>query len=100
MTMGFFLLSRFICLQISSEAGTSPPGESIRTITPLMLESAPDLPEHAVEAVGREAVLIGTGIVLVAAHDVAFADHQGDLALPLAPGVFRRNLRVLGESRP
>ena len=39
-TTGFFLLSRFISRHISSDAVTSPPGESMRTITPLMLESS------------------------------------------------------------
>src|ERR1035438_6379478 len=38
-TTGFFLLSRFICRQISSEAVTSPPGESMRTTTPFTRES-------------------------------------------------------------
>src|ERR1035437_6171152 len=38
-TTGFFLLSRFICRQISSDAVTSPPGESMRTTTPFTSES-------------------------------------------------------------
>src|ERR1035437_10217539 len=39
MTTGFFLLSRFIWRQISSDAVTSPPGESMRTTTPFTRES-------------------------------------------------------------
>ena len=37
---GFFLLSAFISCRMSSEAMPSPPGESMRRITPLMLESS------------------------------------------------------------
>ena len=39
MTVGFFLLNRRTSRSISSDATASPPGESIRSITPAMLLS-------------------------------------------------------------